>query len=149
MEPPAASIAPILLMIGAKVPYTVVQKLTPEEVDPFSSLCLTYAVCLAGALLLFLLTTAKGGAGQRSLRKEWSKLNWCAPVFGACLLSMDVATMAMFRVGWDLSVGMLVLFVVLGCVLALVGRFFYGERLSGRRVGGIALSIVGVVLVSL
>lgn len=62
---------------------------------------------------------------------------------------MDVATLAMFRVGWDLSVGMLVLFVVLGCVLALVGSLFYGERLTARRLAGILLSVVGVVLVGM
>lgn len=44
---------------------------------------------------------------------------------------------------------MLVLFVVLGCVLALVGSLFYGERLTARRLAGILLSVVGVVLVGM
>ena len=44
MGPFAARFAPVLLMVGAKVPYSVIQKLTPPEVDAFSSLCLTYGV---------------------------------------------------------------------------------------------------------
>lgn len=149
MGPFAARFAPVPLMVGAKVPYSVIQKLTPPEVDAFSSLCLTYGVCTACAVVFFFLTQRGAGGSGRTLRGEWSKATWTAPVFGACLLCMDVATLAMFRVGWDLSVGMLVLFVVLGCVLALVGSLFYGERLTARRLAGILLSVVGVVLVGM
>ena len=94
MGPFAARFAPVLLMVGAKVPYSVIQKLTPPEVDAFSSLCLTYGVCTACAVALFFLTRRGAGGSGRTLRGEWSKATWTAPVFGACLLCMDVATLA-------------------------------------------------------
>ena len=47
-------IAPAVLMIATRVPYMIIQKVTPENVDPFVSVCLCYAVCLAVALVIFL-----------------------------------------------------------------------------------------------
>ncbi len=55
----------------------------------------------------------------------------------------------MFRVGWDLSVGILLAYVILAVVLVLVGRVFYKETLTPKRVIGILISLVGVVLVGL
>lgn len=139
-----SSLAPIALMIGAKLPYSVVQKVLPQDVDPFSSLVLTYSVCALFALSLWILTR-KG----RPFSQELAHLNWGVPVLGACLVMMDLATMAMFRAGWDLSVGMLVLFVLLGIVLAGVGALFYGEKVSPKRIGGLIFSCAGVILVTL
>ena len=88
-------IAPAVLMIATRVPYMIIQKVTPENVDPFVSVCLCYAVCLAVASVMFLVTRR----GQ-TLRAELKNLNWTAPALGICLVLMDVSALSMFRVGW-------------------------------------------------
>lgn len=136
-------IAPALLMIATRVPYMIIQKLTPTEIDPFVSVCLCYSVCLVVAIFMYIVTRR----GQ-TLRAELKNLNWTAPALGLCLVCMDVSALLMFRVGWNLSVGSVLLYVLLAIALVIVGAVFYREKLSRKRLIGIALCIIGVILIS-
>ena len=136
-------IAPAVLMIATRVPYMIIQKVTPENVDPFLSACLCYAVCLAVAIFMFFITCR----GQ-TIREAFRDLNWTAPVLGLCLVCMDVSALLMFRAGWDLSVGSVLLYVLLAIVLVAVGAIFYHEKLTRKRLLGVALCIFGVVMIS-
>ena len=35
-------LAPAILMVVSRVPYMIIQKVTPETIDPYVSLCLCY-----------------------------------------------------------------------------------------------------------
>ena len=37
-------LAPAILMVVSRVPYMIIQKVTPETIDPYVSLCLCYGV---------------------------------------------------------------------------------------------------------
>lgn len=136
-------IAPAVLMIATRVPYMIIQRVTPAEVDPFVSVCLCYGVCLVVAVAMFFVTR-KG----ESILSELKRVNWTAPALGLCLVCMDVSALLMFRLGWDLSVGSVLLYVLLAIALVIVGAAFYGERLTLKRVLGVLLCIVGVILIS-
>ena len=136
-------IAPAVLMIATRVPYMIIQKVTPENVDPFVSVCLFYAVCLAVASVMFLVTRR----GQ-TLRAELKNLNWTAPALGICLVLMDVSALSMFRVGWNLSVGSVLLYVLLAIALVIVGAVFYHEKLTFKRLLGVVLCIMGIIMIS-
>lgn len=135
---------PVLLMIGSNLAYTITAKVTPEDVDTFASVSLTYMVCIAYALVMFFITSK-----NKNYVQEVKKTNWTAPALGACLVCLELSTILMFRVGWDLSVGILLAYVILAVVLVVVGRIFYKETLTLKRIIGIAVSLVGVVLVGL
>lgn len=45
-----ACFMPVVLMIGTKLPESILQKLLPGAVDPFASLALTYFVCVVYSL---------------------------------------------------------------------------------------------------
>lgn len=136
-------IAPAILMVATRIPYMIIQKLTPDTIDPFVSVCLCYGVCLVVALAMFALTRQ----GQ-SLVQELRQINWTAPALGLCLVCMDVSALLMFRVGWDLSVGSVLLYVLLAIALVIVGGIFYKERISPKRLVGICFCILGVLMIS-
>lgn len=135
---------PVILMIVANTLYSVTAKVTPSDVDTFASVSLTYSVCIIYALIMFFITSS-----NKNYFKEIKKANWTAPALGACLVCLEVSTILLFRVGWELSVGLLLAYVLLAVVLVIVGRLFYKETLTTKRVIGIVISIAGVVLVGL
>ncbi|MEG1191206.1 MAG: EamA family transporter, partial [Oscillospiraceae bacterium] len=132
---------PVILMIVANTAYSVTAKVTPADVDTFASVSLTYLVCIVYSLIMFFITSP-----NKNYIKEVKKANWTAPVLGACLVCLEVSTILMFRVGWELSVGLLLAYVLLAVVLVVLGRVVYKEKLTAKRVIGIAISLLGVVL---
>lgn len=92
---------PVILMIVANTLYSVTAKVTPTDVDTFASVSLTYLVCIVYALIMFFITSS-----NKNYFKEIKKANWTAPVLGACLVCLEVSTILLFRVGWELSVGL-------------------------------------------
>ena len=79
---------------------------------------------------------------------ELKKINWTAPALGICLVCMDVSVLLMFRMGWNLSVGSVLLYVLLAIALVIVGGVFYKEKVTLKRLIGISMCLVGVILVS-
>ena len=136
-------LAPAVLMIGSRVPYMIIQKVTTENIDPYISLCLCYSVCLIVVIGMYFLTKK----GHKFL-PELKKINWTAPVFGICLVCMDVSVLLMFRMGWNLSVGSVLLYVLLAIALVIVGAVFYKEKVTLKRLIGIVMCIAGVILIS-
>ena len=135
---------PVILMIVANTLYSVTAKVTPTDVDTFASVSLTYRVCIVYALIMFFITSS-----NKNYFKEIKKANWTAPVLGACLVCLEVSTILLFRVGWELSVGLLLAYVLLAVVLVILGRVVYKEKLTTKRIIGIVISLAGVVLVGL
>lgn len=135
---------PVILMIVANTLYSVTAKVTPTDVDTFASVSLTYLVCIVYALIMFFITSS-----NKNYFKEIKKANWTAPVLGACLVCLEVSTILLFRVGWELSVGLLLAYVLLAVVLVILGRVVYKEKLTAKRIIGIVISLAGVVLVGL
>ena len=88
-------------------------------------------------------------SSNKNYFKEIKKANWTAPVLGACLVCLEVSTILLFRVGWELSVGLLLAYVLLAVVLVILGRVVYKEKLTTKRIIGIVISLAGVVLVGL
>ena len=136
-------LAPAILMVVSRVPYMIIQKVTPETIDPYVSLCLCYGVCLIVVIGMFFLTK-KG----QNFMLELKKINWTAPALGICLVCMDVSVLLMFRMGWNLSVGSVLLYVLLAIALVIVGAIFYKEKVTLKRLVGIIMCIVGVILIS-
>ena len=81
----------------------------------------------------------------QTLRAELKNLNWTAPALGICLVLMDVSALSMFRVGWNLSVGSVLLYVLLAIALVIVGAVFYHEKLTFKRLLGVDLGYSAIL----
>ena len=134
---------PLVLIVVSNTIYHITAKQTPGSVNPFLSLTITY---LVGAALTFTgyMVTSQGKGMLQSL----SRLNWTSFALGLAIVGLEAGYIYLYRAGWKISVGSLVANAFLAVLLILVGILFYKESLGIKQMIGIALCIVGLVLVN-
>lgn len=135
---------PIALVVVANTFYNLCAKQTPAAIAPFAALTVTYltaAVCSVG---MFFLT-----GGGKSLAGELHKINWSSFVLGVAIVGLEFGFICVYRAGWKVSVAPMVATVALTCVLLLVGFLLFRETLTARQLLGMAVCIVGMLLIGL
>lgn len=134
---------PIALVVLSNVVYQICAKSVPEDMNPFASLTVTYAVSAAvSALLYFLLH--KGG----SLIQEYSKLNWTPFIFGIVLVGLEVGFIYAYKAGWQVSAASTVQSAFLAVALLLVGWLLYKETLTWNKLVGVVICLIGLVFIN-
>lgn len=135
---------PIALVVLSNVVYQICAKSVPEGMNPFASLTITYLVgAVASAILFFLL-----GSGG-SLIKEYSKVNWAPLILGVVIVGLEAGWIYAYKAGWQVSTGFIVQSAFLSAVLLFVGYFLYHETLTWNKLVGVAVCMVGLVLINL
>lgn len=134
---------PIALIVLSNIFYHVCSKSTPEQINPFASLTVTYAV---GAVLSGILYYVMNRGG--SLVQEYHHLNWSSIVLGLAVVGLEAGSIYMYKAGWDISMGQLVHSSILAICLLLVGYFFYHEAITGTKVAGIVICMVGLYFIN-
>lgn len=130
---------PIALIVVSNTIYHICAKSTPEAINPFASLTVTYGVAaLCAAIAYFASNPGK------NILQEYSQLNWTAFVFGISLLGLEVGSIYMYKVGWNINTGYILQSVFLAVALLVVGFFLYHEALTVNKVLGIAICMVGL-----
>lgn len=132
---------PIALVVSVNVFYHITTKSTPQGVNAFASLSLTYLVGAAAALSLYFLS------GGRDLVGELQKTNWTAWALGILIVGLEFGNICVYRAGWKISVASLVMNISLACVLLFVGLLVYHETVSARQGIGILVCLLGIYLV--
>lgn len=135
---------PAVLVIASSVLYHVFSKETPGDVVPFATLIITYAVAAACSFVLFFATSK-----QKNFIQELKKTNWASWVYGLALVCTEAGFVYVYRAGWAISVGSLIVNISLACVLIIIGAAFYKEKISLRQLAGLAVCILGMVLINL
>lgn len=134
---------PIALVVLSNTVYQVCAKSVPEDINPFASLTVTYLVgALASAVLYFAL-----GAGG-GLIKEYGKLNWSPFVLGIVIVGLEAGWIYAYKAGWQVSTGFIVQSALLAAVLLFVGYFLYHEALTWNKLTGVAVCLIGLVLIN-
>lgn len=134
---------PLFLVIISNTVYNICTKSTPQNIQPFASLTLTYLVSAGISLILFFLFSE-----SKDLLAEMSKANWATFLLGGVLVLLEVGWIYMYRVGWKVSVGSLVANIGLACTLLLIGVLFYKEALTLRQLAGILLCMASMFLLA-
>jgi uncharacterized membrane protein len=124
--------------------YHVVQKLTPASVNPLLALTMTYAT--ATIICLVLLPVFPLGA---SLADSLRQLNWASFALAITVVGLELGFILAYRAGWNISLGAIVSNVAVTLLLIPVGLLFFQERLSAVNVVGVAVCVVGLVMVNL
>lgn len=133
---------PILLAVAADIFYQITAKSTPQNLNPFAALTITYLVSSAVCFLIFYLT--KGG----SLLQEWSKLNWTAFLMGLAIIGLEAGSIYMYKVGWNVNTGFIVKAICVGIALIFVGYLLFNESITMTKVAGIAVCLIGLYLIN-
>ena len=134
---------PILVIIAANIFYNIIAKSTPQGVQPFASLIITYLTAAIASAVLFFFTSQ-----NKNLITEVQKVNWTSVAFGLAIVALEFGYICVYRVGWKISVGSLVANIGLACVLLLVGVILYKESISVRQILGMVLCVSGLILIS-
>ena len=135
---------PIALVVLSNVVYQICAKSVPEGMNPFASLTITYLIgAVASAALFFVL----GSGGN--LVKEYGKLNWAPVVLGIVIVGLEAGWIYAYKAGWQVSTGFIVQSAFLAAALLFVGFFLYHEALTWNKLVGVAVCLVGLVLINL
>ena len=134
---------PIAIIVISNIFYNICAKSTPENLDPFASLTVTY---LVGALVSGILYFAFNHGGN--LIAEYRNLNWSPWILGIAIVGLEAGAIWMYRIGWNISVGQLVHSVLLAICLIIIGIVFYKEQLSISKISGILICIVGLFFIN-
>ena len=134
---------PIALAVFADMFYQICAKSTPETLNPFASLTITYLVGAAVSTGIFFLTS-----GGQSLLTEWKSINWTTFVLGLAIVGLEAGSIYMYKVGWNMNTGYIVKAMILGITLIAVGYFLYKEEFNMTKAAGIAVCLFGLFLIN-
>jgi len=134
---------PILVVLGADIVYQICAKSTPSQIDPFASLAVTYGIAAAASLGLYFLLN-RGG----NLAREYLQLNWTSWLLGVAVVGLEVGTIYMYRVGWDVGVGYVVKSSVIAVAMILVGRFLFHEAITPSKMLGVVICAIGLYFIN-
>jgi len=133
----------IVIIVISNVLYNICQKSTPEGVNPFSSLLVTYltaSIITIITLLLFYM--------DKNLVQSFKGLNWTSIVLGISIVGLEFGYLMAYRSGWNISEGSLVANIILALMLIPVGMLFYKEGFALTKTLGVLFCIVGLLLLN-
>lgn len=131
---------PIGLLLVAHTVYQVSAKSVPEAMDPFAAVFFNYVVAACAAFILWMVM-----GQEKNLAVQLGKMNWAPVVMGLTITAVEVASVFMYKLGWNISVGTTIVNIALAVVLAVIGVMFYKEVLTTQQLMGIGLCIAGVI----
>ncbi len=134
---------PILLAVFSDIFYQICSKSTPETLNPFASLTITYLVGAAISAGIFFVTS-----GGHSLLSECKSINWTTFVLGLAIVGLEAGSIYMYRAGWNMNTGYIVKALILATALIFVGYFLYKEELTMTKVAGVAVCLFGLFLIN-
>lgn len=134
---------PIILAVCADIIYQITAKSTPETLNPFASLTITYLVGAAVSLIVFFITS-----GGSSFINELKEINWTTFVLGLAIVGLEAGSIYMYKVGWNINTGYMVKAIILAMALIVVGYLLYREQVGATKIAGIAVCLLGLFLIN-
>lgn len=134
---------PITIVILSNTFYHICTKSTPENLNPFASLTVTYLIGAVVSVILYFLTVK-----NPNLLTEYGKLHWSSFVLGIAIVGLEAGFLLMYRVGWNVSTGQVVSSIALAVVLVFVGYLLYKEAITVSKIAGILVCMVGLYLIN-
>ena len=134
---------PIGLLVLSNVFYHITAKSLPAGLDSFLCMAITYIVGAMVSIALYLTI----GNGE-SISSQLSNLNWAPFVLGLAVVGLEVGAIFMYKAGWEVSLGNIVQAIFVAIALLIVGVLIYHEALTVTKAAGIAVCLVGIVLLN-
>ena len=136
-------VLPMVLVVFSSLVYNLCQKATPQNVNPFSALLITYLTAALLTVVAALLYRADEGFWA-----SFSKLNWTSFVLGVSIVGLEAGYLLAYRAGWNLGVSSLVANTIMALLLIPIGIIVFQEGFSLYKAAGIVLCIGGLILIN-
>ena len=133
----------IVLIVVSNIVYNVCQKSTPQNVNPFSAMLVTY---LTAAILMVI--AAQFYKTDKGFLQSFNDLNWTSVALGISIVGIELGYLFAFRAGWNISVGSLVANIILAVMLIPIGLLFYKEGFAFYQVIGVVFCMLGLILIN-
>ena len=134
---------PIALLVFSNIIYHVFAKSMPESLDPLVMMVGTYVVSGITSLILFFALSP-----EKNLMSQVSCMNWTTVMMGLSIVGFEIGAMYMYKVGWNVSVGNLVMSTIVAVALIFVGVLVYKETVTITQLAGIGLCLVGLIFIN-
>jgi len=134
---------PIALAVFSDIFYQICAKSTPETLNPFASLTVTYLVGAAVSAGIFFLTS-----GGQNLLTACREVNWTSFVLGLAIVGLEAGSIYMYKVGWNMNSGYIVKAGLLAVALIITGYFLYKEDVTLTKAAGAAVCLFGLYLIN-
>jgi len=135
---------PLALVIVSNLVYQICAKSIPSGLNTFASLTISYLLAAFISFLLYFLLNK-----DSNIFAEYRKLNWSSFLLGLSLLGMELGWIYAFKAGWEISTAQIIQSAILGSLLLLVGIIFFKEKVSWNKFLGIAICLVGLVVINI
>jgi drug/metabolite transporter (DMT)-like permease len=138
-----ALLLPLATAVAGTVLYHLAARQPPPGSNPAAILLGAYLVAglISGAAMLTGLQPG-GGAGSVGL------FSWNSAGLGVAVVLIEFGFLWMYRSGWQVSNGALVVNIVATLLLALAGLLVFREQLSPLNWLGMAICVIGLALLT-
>ena len=133
---------PLLLVALSNCFYHVCAKSTPEKVNAFGALTVTYLIGAAVSAVIFLVNVRPANA-----LAELRNVNWTSFVLGLAVVGLEAGNVFLYRAGWKVSTGALSGYICTACALIVIGVLLYHEAVTHRQVAGMLACAAGLFLI--
>lgn len=134
---------PIGTIVIAHVIYQVSAKSVPEAMDPYAAVFFNYVVAMAASFVLWMVM------GQdRSLTGQLEKMNWAPIAMALAITAVEVASVFMYKLGWNISIASTIGNIILAIALVFVGALLFRENITANHLIGIGLCIAGLIVMN-
>ncbi len=134
---------PIAMIVFSSLGYQIVQKSTPDYINPLVSLIITY---ISAAFICCCVYPFFKGAG--GIVSELRAANWASYALGLAIFGFDLGFLYAYRVGWEVSKLTLFTNSIVLILLIPLGMFVYQEKITLINALGLVMCLIGVVLIS-
>ena len=132
-----------IVLIISTLAYHVSQKSIPSNVHPVISAACTFFIALMISLVILPMFV-----GIRDIVGIINHLNWANFVSGLSIVGITAGHVLYYRMGWSLSTGTLFSYGTVCVFLIPVGLLFFHEKINLYNAAGIAVSLVGLYLLT-
>lgn len=133
----------LVIAVTGQVLYHVTQKSVAPDAHPIVSLVIFYLVAALATLPLFWLFPMTD-----TLAAEMGKLNWAVAGVAISIVLVEIGFLLAYRAGGELSTAFVTTAAIVAISTLAIGALFFGETISAVRVGGVALCLAGIGLIS-
>ena len=136
-------IAPLCLVIVCNVGYHVFSNNVPNNTNPFFGLIVTYGVACLGSIVFYLITRNILSIGNKT------GINIFNILLGLVVIGVEGGYMLMYQTGWEISKASLIANICLSVLLVIIGTLFFKEALTFKKLIGILICILGIIVIKI
>jgi drug/metabolite transporter (DMT)-like permease len=133
---------PMATIVASFIIYHIAIKALRPDLHPLAFLIAVYIVALVATIGLWIAFPALGPTGVRAGDMVWVLM------LGIALVGIEFGFLMAYRNGWSVSVAPTFSNVTLALIMSPIGMIFLKEKLGWQGFAGLALCVVGLILMA-